>query len=274
MRFMPKFSDQFFKSKASSLKNSRFLYIGTIAIAVLTACKSTPTSVPPTAIQKAENYLRSQFRLANSVAISTHAQSVQQLSQADLCQTAAPTQTGFEIVLEAEGTRYTLHTNQDGSAIELCSSEDAKPESTNKFSGAGYTLRYPKDWQVTDEGLEASGRNLVRFNPALSASDQSYVVVARIPLDKADSQRLRTVDGLDLATTDFYVSKASKSSGSQVEYKQKIANKSGVTSVWKVKLLLINIDKFSYHIYSYKLESDASPDIVFDLFADSFTLMK
>ncbi|WP_425217456.1 hypothetical protein [Tumidithrix helvetica] len=254
--------------------------IGLSTLSLLTACQSTPTSVPPEAIQKAESYLRSQLKLATSVAIATQAQSVQQLSQADLCQTVAPTQTGFEIVLQAESSRYTLHTNQDGSAIELCSSEDAKPDSTNKFSGAGYTLRYPKDWQVQDEGLEASGQNLVRFSsPSSDPNNQSYAIVARIPMDKSDSQSVTALEPAaetpkGLKSTAYDVKSKGGKSGSQLEYTQKIANKSGTSANWRVKVLLINVEKFSYRIYSYKPESDTSPDKTFDLFVDSFTLIK
>jgi hypothetical protein len=259
-------------SRFPLLKRSVLAHVGISTLLVLTACQSKPSGVPTAVIQKAETYLRSQFRLADSVAIAVQSQSVQQFSQTDLCQTGAPSQAGYEIVLVVESSRFTLHTNQAGSAIELCNSEDAKPESTNKFTGAGYTLRYPKDWQVQDQGLEASGQSIVQFSPATSANDPSYVVVARIPL-KADSQISSTIDGLDLANTDFYVSKASKS-GTQLEYKRKITNKSGVAAVWRVKVLLINVEKFVYQIYSYKPESDTSPDKMFELFADSFRLIK
>lgn len=57
--------------------------------------------------------------------------------------------------------RYTLQTNQDASKIEICRSEDAKPETTGKYTGAGYMLRYPADWKAIDLGLEPSGASTV-----------------------------------------------------------------------------------------------------------------
>ena len=151
--------------------------IGIIAIA-LVSCQPTPTpnqinATANPATEKAVSYLRSQLKLSPNVAIAVEAQKLQPANTSDLCQTTAPTQDGFEVALIADNMRYILQTNQDASKIEICRSEDAKPETTGKYTGAGYTLRYPADWKAIDLGLEPSGASTVIFTPSRDVSENN-----------------------------------------------------------------------------------------------------
>ena len=127
-----------------------------LAIAwVLWGCQQIPsTGNVSTSTEKVTNYLRSQLNLSSNVSISVESQKPQIANVSDLCQNTTPTQDGLEVVLIAEDIRYILQTNQDASKIELCRSEDAKPELTTKYNGAGYMLRYPANWKVIDLGLD------------------------------------------------------------------------------------------------------------------------
>ena len=122
-----------------------------------------------TSMEKVTNYLRSQLNLSTNVSIVVESQKPQIANISDLCQNTTPTQDGFEVVLIAEDIRYILQTNQDASKIEICRSEDAKPELTTKYNGAGYMLRYPANWKVIDLGLEPSGASMVIFTPSPEA---------------------------------------------------------------------------------------------------------
>lgn len=275
------------------------IYIGIVAIAgLLFSCQQTPVTSPtvPTnnlATEKAISYLRSQLNLSPNVAIVAESQKTQAANINDLCQTTAPTQDGFEIMLIAEDTRYTLQANQDASKIEICRSEDAKPATTGKYTGAGYILRYPADWQVIDLGLETSGASTVIFTPSrdiakgldkndlvkqLQQKQQIYTVVSRQPIDSkaiaSNSAEIIT----DLKEVPFDPKVKGANSGSKKEFTQKFRGETGDASSnstsWKVKVLTLEANKFIYTVSYYQPDAFNSPNpAAFDQFANSFALI-
>jgi len=276
--------------------------IGIIAIA-LVSCQQTPTpnNTSPTnpianpATEKAVSYLRSQLKLAPNVAIAVEAQKPQPANTSDLCQTTAPTQDGFELALIAEDIRYILQTNQDASKIEICRSEDAKPETTGKYTGAGYMLRYPADWKAIDLGLEPSGASTVIFTPSqaialgtdrndlikkLQQSQQVYTIVSRQPIDRKAIASDGSENAKDLVTIPFDPKVKGAKSGSKKEFTTAIANSSSNTGSsnqtnWKVKVLALETDKFLYTVRYYQPESRSAPNssTAFEQFANSFALI-
>lgn len=276
------------------------VYTGIVAIAIaLVSCQQTPTpsitSAPNgsnPATDKAINYLRSQLKLSPNVAIVAESQKPNSVNLSDLCQTVAPTQAGFEISLLAEDIRYTLQTNQEASKIEICRSEDAKPATTGKYMGTGYTLRYPADWQAIDLGLEPSGASMVIFTPSreisvgsaqndllktLQQKQQVYTVVARQPINvkaiASDNADKANVDkAKDLVTTPFDATVKGAKSGSKQEFTQNI-----LSSNWKVQVLTLETDKFIYTVSSYqpmaKNTSEIPNNKFFEQFANSFALI-
>jgi hypothetical protein len=275
-----------------------YAYIRIAAIA-LVSCQQTPpnnASSPANnlAAEKAISYLRSQLKLPPTVAIVAESQKPQLANISDLCQTAAPTQAGFEIALVAEDMRYTLQTNQDASKIEICRSEDAKPETTGKYTGAGYMLRYPADWKAIDLGLEPSGASTVIFTPSreipvggekndlikkLQQSQQVYTVVSRQPIDGKAIASDGSDKAKDLVKIPFDPKVKGAKSGSKEEFTTAIAagdapNKS---TSWKVKVLTLEADKFIYTVRYYQPDSQNaanSPNSsAFDQFVNSFALI-
>ncbi len=286
-----------FNLRAKSKANLR-----TIAIAwLLFGCQQiSSTGNLSVTTEKATNYLRSQLNLSTNVSISVESQKPRAANISDLCQTVSPTQDGFEIALIAEDIRYILQTNQDASKIELCRSEDAKPELTTKYNGAGYMLRYPAAWKVIDLGLEPSGASMVIFTPnsevlkseddsnpeklgrklqqKLEQSQQVYAIATRKPIDaKAIAPNTSNAasplnDGSetakDLVITPFDPKIKGAKSVSKKEFTKEfpVANKpesSSTTSlIWKVKVLTIETDKFIYtiHYYQPSFKNDANID--------------
>jgi len=276
------------------------IYIGIVAIAMVSCQQNTsPSSPPPTpnpTTEKAISYLRSQLKLSPNLAIVAASQKPQPANINDLCQTSTPTQDGFEIALIAEDTRYTLQTNQDASKIEICGSEDAKPETTGKYTGTGYTLRYPTDWQAIDLGLETSGASTVIFTPSrdmakgldkndlvkqLQQKQQIYTVVSRQPMDsKAIAPDIfEIITDLKEVPVDPKVKGAK--SGSKKEFTQKFRGDTGDASSnfrsWNVKVLTLEANKFIYTVSYYQPEaqndSNSLNSATFDQFANSFALI-
>lgn len=275
--------------------------IGIIAIA-LVSCQQTPTpkstnpAVNP-ATEKAVSYLRSQLKLAPNVAIAVEAQKPQPANTSDLCQTTAPTEDGFEVALIADDMRYILQTNQDASKIEICRSEDAKPETTGKYTGAGYMLRYPVDWKAIDLGLEPSGASTVIFTPSqaialgadrndliknLQQSQQVYTIVSRQPIDSKVIASDGSENAKDLVTIPFDSKVKGAKAGSKKEFTTAIANSSGSSNstIWKVKVLTLETDKFLYTVRyyqpdSYQPDAKGNPNsfTAFEQFANSFALI-
>jgi hypothetical protein len=275
-------------------------YIGIAAIAgLLFSCQQTTSPTVPTnnlATEKAISYLRSQLNLSSNVAIVAESQKPQLANTNDLCQTTAPTQEGFEIKLIAEDTRYTLQTNQDASKIEICGSEDAKPETTGKYTGTGYTLRYPADWQVIDFGLETSGASTVIFTPSrdiakgldkndlvrqLQQKQQVYTVVSRQPIDSKAIASSSAEIVTDLKEVPFDPKVKGANSGSKKEFTQKFRGETGDASSnstsWKVKVLTLEANKFIYTVSYYQPDaqnaSNSPTPALFDQFANSFALI-
>ncbi len=277
------------------------IYIGIVAIA-LVSCQQTPTpnstnpTVNPTT-EKAVSYLRSQLKLAPNVAIAVEAQKPQPANTSDLCQTTAPTEDGFEVALIADDIRYILQTNQDASKIEICRSEDAKPETTGKYTGAGYMLRYPADWKAIDLGLEPSGASTVIFTPSqaialgtdrndlikkLQQSQQVHTIVSRQPIDRKAIASDGSENAKDLVTIPFDSKVKGAKSGSKKEFTTAIANSSGSSNStnWKVKVLALETDKFLYTVRyyqpdSYQPDAKGNPNsfTAFEQFANSFALI-
>lgn len=272
-------------------------YIGIAAIA-LVSCQQTPSnnSTAPAnnpATEKAISYLRSQLQLPPNVAIVAESQKPQLANISDLCQTAAPTQAGFEIALVAEDMRYTLQTNQDASKIEICRSEDAKPETTGKYTGAGYMLRYPADWKAIDLGLEPSGASTVIFTPSrdipvggdkndlvkkLQQSQQVYTVVSRQPIDGKAIASDGSDKAKDLVKIPFDPKVKGAKSGAKEEFTSAIASSdaSNKSTNWKVKVLTLEADKFIYTVRYYQPDSqnaNSQNSSAFDQFANSFALI-
>lgn len=222
------------------------------------------------------------------MAITAESAKSQSANINDLCQTVAPTQEGFEVALVAEDTRYILQTNQDASKIEICRSEDAKPETTGKYNGVGYTLRYPADWKVIDLGLEPSGASTVIFTPSkeadlakdnnlekilqkLQQSQQVYTIVARQPSD-AKAIADGSDKAKDILTIPFDAKVKGAKFGSKKEFTTAIASNN-----WKVQVLTIEVDKFIYTVRYYQPITQSEPNSsmpkAFDQFANSFALV-
>lgn len=275
--------------------------IGVVAAGLIWGCQQTPSTsptAPPTAhptTEKAINYLRSQLNLSPNVAIAIESQTPQLANISDLCQTSPPTQNGSVIALIAEDTRYILQTNQDASKIEICRSEDAKPETTGKYTGAGYILRYPADWKAIDFGLEPSGASTVVFTPSrnvdlagdnnldkllqkLQQNQQVYTIVARRPIDASAIASDGSENAKDLVTLSFDAKVKGAKSGSKKEFTTAIANNSGSPTNWKVKALTLETDKFLYSVRYYQPDSKIDPNNstakAFEQFANSFALIQ
>lgn len=277
-------------------------YIGIVVIAgLLFSCQQTPVTSPtaPTnnlATEKAISYLRSQLNLSPNVAIVAESQKPQLANISDLCQTSAPTQEGLAIKLIAEDMRYTLQTNQDASKIEICGSEDAKPETTGKYTGTGYTLRYPADWQAIDLGLETSGASTVIFTPSrdiakglnkndlvkqLQQKQQIYTVISRQPIDSKAIASNSAKNITDLKEVPFDPKVKGAKSGSKKEFTQKFAGETGDSSSnstsWKVKVLTLEANKFIYTVSYFQPDaqnaSNSPNSTAFDQFANSFALI-
>jgi len=275
------------------------IYIGIAAIALIVAsCQQnspnaspSPTTAPTAnpATEKAMSYLRSQLKLSANVEIAAESAKLQPANVTDLCQTVAPTQEGFEIALVAEDTRYILQTNQDASKIEICRSEDAKPETTGKYNGAGYTLRYPTDWKAIDLGLEPSGASTVIFTPSkevdlakdnnlekiiqkLQQSQQVYTIVARQPSDAKAIASDGSENAKDVVTIPFDAKVKGAKSGSKKEFTTAIASNN-----WKVQVLTLKADKFLYTVRYYQPIAKDAPNSptakAFEQFANSFALV-
>ena len=275
--------------------------IGVVAAGLIWGCQPTPSTsptAPPTAnptTEKAINYLRSQLNLSPNVAIAIESQTQQLANISDLCQTSPPTQNGSAIALIAEDIRYILQTNQDASKIEICRSEDAKPETTGKYTGAGYILRYPADWKAIDLGLEPSGASTVIFTPSrdvdlagdnnldkllqkLQQSQQAYTIVARRPINAKAIASDGSENAKDLVTLPFEAKVKGAKSGSKKEFTTAIANSSGSPTNWKVKALTLETDKFLYSVRYYQPDSKTDPNSstakAFEQFANSFALIQ
>ena len=273
--------------------------IGIVAIVSLASCQQTPSTISTTdsTTSKAISYLRSQLKLSANVAVIAESQKPQLSNSSDLCQTSAPTQDGWAIALISEDTRYLLQTNQDASQIEICRSEDAKPETTGKYTGAGYTLRYPADWKAIDLGLEPSGASTVIFTPSrdneatlqkLQQSQQVYAIVSKQPVSKQPIDSVQdTKNNLknnlkdnpqNLVTIPFDAKVKGAKSGSKQEFTTAIANSTGNPTIWKVKALTLETDKFIYTVRYYqpdsKSDSNTSTAKAFEQFANSFALIQ
>ncbi|WP_040687124.1 hypothetical protein [Pseudanabaena biceps] len=276
------------------------LYIGIVATGLLISCQpnlpQSPTSTSNPNTEKAINYLRSQLNLPSSMAITVESQKSQSVNISDVCQTVAPTQDGLEITLIAENMRYILQTNRDASKIEVCRSEDAKPETTGKYTGAGYILRYPAEWKAIDLGLEPSGASTVIFTPSreiamgegsrdktelvnkLKLDQQVYTIVSRQALNGKAIATDGEETAKDLVTIPFDAKVKGAKSGSRKEFTKAISNSSNkqpTSTQWKVKVLTLETDKFVYRVCYYQPEAKDSPDNakVFDQFANSFSLI-
>jgi hypothetical protein len=277
------------------------MYMGAIAAGLLFGCQQTPptsstsSATANSANQKAIDYLRSQLNLSTNVAIVAESQKPQSANISDLCQTSAPTQDGFEIALVAEDMRYILQTNQDISQIEICRSEDAKPETTKKYIGAGYVLSYPADWKVQDLGLEPSGASTVIFTPSremsldndinnidlakllqkFHQSQQVYTIVSRRLIDNKAIAFDGSENAKDLVITPMDAKVKGAKSGLKKEFTTAIAHSSGGATIWQVKVLVLETDKFSYAIRYHEPKRDANSSKVklFEQFVSSFALI-
>ncbi len=266
------------------------IYIGLIAIALVSCQPNSPSPSSSSQMidagKKSTDYLRSQLKLPPEVMIVWESQKIQAANINDLCQTTAPTESGFEITLVAEDMRYILQTNQDASKIEICRSEDAKPETTVKYIGAGYILRYPADWKAIDLGLEPSGASTVIFTPSrevnlekLQQNQQVYTIVSRQPIiDGVSVPKDGSESAKDLVIIPFDPKVKGAKSGLKKEFtKEFTANSSTNSTIWKVKVLALETDKFIYTVRYYQPETkDPNTKVfekVFEQFTNSFAIV-
>jgi hypothetical protein len=239
-----------------------------LSIVGAVACQPTKP-VPRSVIGKAESYLRSQLKLtSNTVTVETQAE--QPINKKDLCQTIEPTQAGFEIVLVADGSRYTLHSDRDGNNMEICTAQDADADTFAKYTGAGYTLKYPQSWQVEDEGLEPSGANRVQFMP--QDRTQGYLVVERSPSNLAD-KLIATRNFKNFKEEKFDAKPLGAISGHKQEYIQMVVAKSGQQKEWQVKALLLEKDNFVYKVQLFYSEDGKPLEKDFEQFIREFQLI-
>lgn len=210
------------------------------------------------------------MHLDRHIAVNTEAQAVQQINQNDLCQTTEPLEMGFQIVLVADGSRYTLHSDRAGNKVEICMAEDAQPDAFTKYTGAGYTAKYPQNWQVTDEGLEPNGTNRVQFTPG--DRSQGYIEVERLPQETTELVPAKSIK--NFKEEKFDATPLGASSGSAQEYIELIVAKSGEQREWQVKALKLKNDKFVYKVKLFSPESESPLGEDFDRFIREFKLIK
>jgi hypothetical protein len=272
--------------------------IAVLAIA-LASCQPTPTPSPTpfaklvNAGKKAADYLRSQMQIPSGVLIVWESEKLQSANINDLCQTTAPTEAGFEFGLVAADVRYIVQTNQDATKIEICRSEDAQPATMTKYTGAGYQLRYPNDWKAIDLGLEPSGASTVIFTPSreinlgedkndlvktLQQKQQVYTVVSRQPSDQAIASDDKINDKVrNIIEIPFDPKVKGAKSGSKKEFTQEFTQE--LASIWNVRVLTLETDKFIYTVSYYRPNSQKDSNIpnsklsIFDQFANSFALI-
>ncbi len=240
------------------------------AILGLVACQPTK-SVPSSVMQKAEAYLRSQLKLTSNITVTAEAQTAQSINQDDLCQTIEPTQAGFEIILVAEGSRYKLHSDRGGRNMEICTAQDAEADTFTKYTGAGYTVKYPQSWQVIDEGLESSGVNRVHFMPP--DRTQGYLVVERLP-SKLAAKLTTTKNFKNFKEEEFDAKPLGASSGMKQEYIEMVVEKSGQQKEWQVKVLLLKNENFVYRVQLFYSEDGTPLEQDFEQFTREFQLIK
>ncbi|NUN66240.1 hypothetical protein HCU40_16140 [Pseudanabaena biceps] len=278
------------------------IYLATAIAIALTSCQQNSSNKPLTVNDpnnpitiKAISYLRSQLNLPANLEIVVESQKANLSNTSDLCQIEAPTQEGLEIVLVTDGLRHILQTNKDASKIEICRSEDAQPQSTNKYIGAGYMLRYPADWQAIDFGLEPSGASTVIFTPnrqingkseksltklikELQESQQVYTIVAKRPVgnqaiaDESFSSEIIK----DPVIIPFDAKVKGAKSGTKKEFTTAIGNSSSSTNLWLVQALTLETDQFIYLVRQYRpniQKDDKAAKAAFDQFADGFALI-
>ena len=268
-----------------------------LAIAcILISCQSPPANDLTT---KVIAYARSQLSLNSSQAVNIESQQPQPVNTSDICQTTEPTQSGFVIKLVTADIRYILHTNADASKIEICGSEDAQPSATGKYTGTGYTLRYPANWQAIDFGLERSGASTVIFTPQLVSEKpierlnpetvlqnlqrnlQTHAIIKRIPIAQSSLAKLPE-DAKAIGEVPFdYQVKAAKS-GSKMQFTEAIATSNNISNKvtnWQVQALNLETEQFIYTIRYYQPDA---PDLTkdgskipnqFEQFVSSFALI-
>lgn len=243
-----------------------------ICFAILGAVACQPTkTVPRSVLQKAEAYLRSQLKLADGNTITVETQAEQPINQKDLCQTIEPTQAGFAIVLVAEGSRYTLHSDRVGSNMEICTAQDAEADSFASYIGAGYTVKYPQSWQVIDEGLEPSGINRVHFMS--SERSQGYLVVERFPLQLAN-ESIASKNFKNFKQENIDAKLHGAISGNKQEYIEMVVEKSGQKKEWQVKALLLKNENFVYKLQLFYYEGEKLLEKDFEQFTREFKLIE
>lgn len=148
------------------MRNPRRVSRSLMLSLLLTSCRAgapdQPQQAPANVVQAAQAYLQQQENLSQrpQVVNSTAAD----WNPADLCQTLEPTQPGYGVTLQTADALYRLHTNQDGSRVELCAAELDSARAA-PYTGPGYTVIYPSDWTVIDEGFNAQKLSQVRFVP-------------------------------------------------------------------------------------------------------------
>jgi len=270
---------------------------------VLISCQQNPsnssTSNAPDSMiaNKAISYLRTELNLSPDLAIVAESQKINPANTNDLCQARPPTEEGLEIALVAAGQRYILQTNSDASKIELCRSEDAQPQTSAKYTGAGYLLRYPSDWQVTDLGLEPTGSSTVIFTPTrltiqtepslerilqeLQQSQQVYTLIAKRAIATQPSISALVTDEVskDLTTTSLNTQGKGFKSGTKRSFTTENKDKSGGKSMGNVEESTFVTEQFIYTIRHYQpsLQQGTSAAKVtakdFEQFVDSFTLI-
>jgi hypothetical protein len=240
-----------------------FVVLGSVA------CQPTKP-VPSKVTQKAEAYLRSQLKLTSN-SVTVEAQAEQPINKKDICQTTEPAQVGFVIVFVAEGSRYKVHSDRGGNKIEICTAQDAQADTFEKYTGAGYTVKYPQSWQVVDEGLEPNGANRVQFLP--KDRTQGYLVVQRIS-PQSVAELITSKNLKNFKEEKFDATSMGASSGSKQEYIEMVVVKSGQQKEWQVKALLLKNENFVYKLQLF-YSGDKNPlEKDFEQFTRDFQLIK
>jgi hypothetical protein len=251
------------------LLQTRLCFVMGLIISSAIACQPAQ-NIPKNVVEKAEAYLRSQLQLEPNIAVNTEAQAVRQINQNDPCQIAEPLEMGFQIVLVADGSRYTLHSDRSGNNVEICMAEDAEPDVFAKYTGAGYTVKYPQSWQVIDEGLEPNGNNRVQFKPA--ERSQAYIEVERLSPETAELDTAKNIK--NFKEEKFDATPLGASSGSMQEYIELVVAKSGERQEWQIKALKFKNDKFVYKIKLFSSENESRLEEDFARFIQEFKLIK
>jgi hypothetical protein len=120
----------------------------------------------------------------------------------------------------------------------------------------------------------AVGTDSKKLIGILQQTQQVYTIVSRQPINDQEIASDGSENAKDLVKTPFDPKVKGAKSGSKKEFTTAIANSS---TIWKVKVLTLETDKFIYTVRYYQPDSQKVPNsansLAFEQFAHSFALI-